>query len=203
MGTENMTQYMGGGWILVADEKEADFYVAKGDYIKKGILDPTTGTTTWYVKKKKSTPQPTKPPQPTTQPQPTQTTPTSTNNISTDPPYTIFLKQAQDLERDGQVVDCDDTFPLFHKKGIKRCKSTKIGNINKCLLGGNELNNVFTDYTADVLIDQFNILDLESKGLSEKQYNDIISLCGLKESEYIRKIIKENTIKILSEYLNK
>lgn len=154
------------------------------------------------IKKKTSVqPQPTKPPQPTNQPQPTKP-PTNTPSTTFDPPkYNLYaLNNVQRLERDGLVVDCDDTFPFPIKKDGKFCRSKKIGEFNKCFFN-HDLKNIAGEDLIIYLKDLgFTIED----GVREFSYNEILKTCSLSENkEILRKIIKENTIKILSEYLNK
>lgn len=119
----------------------------------------------------------------------------------TPPKYNLYaLNNAQRLERDGLVVDCDDAFPFPIKKDEKFCRSKKIGEFNKCFFN-HDLKNIAGE---DLIIYLKDLGFTMEDGVDEFSYNEILKTCSINENKSIlRKIIKENTIKILSEYLNK
>lgn len=131
---------------------------------------------------------------PTATPAPTRTatpTPTATPTVVQYTKYDAITPE--DRIKDFRWHDCENKdFPFEFG-----CKNNKIGQMNQCLFGS-ELNDIFGNDLWEKMKDM--AFSNVKKEITSEMYNEVMTACKQQEESTKRKkIIKENTYKILKQ----
>ena len=126
----------------------------------------------------------------------------STNNQSTSGTATVVNKQYTKYN----AITPDDRIKGFRWKDCEKldfpyefgCKNTKIGQMNECLFDST-LNGIFGKDLWEKITDMALASSDDKKEITIKMYDAVMLDCQKQESIKKKKIIKENTYKILNQ----